>query len=113
MKQLTKRACLTIALSGLLFSGLSTAGQVVVRKSSESFDAFAVRDQVLKDYEWQEALRMQQQIQILQSLPLGCLPMAVPYRYFTCNGLAYRPYQYQNKELYIQIDQPNEYKPSR
>ena len=113
MKQLIKWLGVAIALIGLLFTGLSIAGQIVVRKSSESFDAFAVRDQVLQDYEWQEALRMQQQIQILQSLPLGCLPMAVPYRYFTCNGLAYRPYQYQNKELYIQIDQPNEYKPSR
>jgi len=40
------------------------AGQVVVTRSNEHFDAFAVRDQVLKDYEWQESLRRQEQIQI-------------------------------------------------
>ncbi|MCA1897507.1 MAG: hypothetical protein LDL46_11000, partial [Shewanella putrefaciens] len=38
------------------------AGQVVVTRSSEPFDAFAVRDQVLKDFEWQESLRRQEQI---------------------------------------------------
>ncbi|MCL1051574.1 hypothetical protein L2755_18340 [Shewanella abyssi] len=84
----------------------AVAGQVVVRKSSEPFDAFAVRDQVLADHEWQEMLRFQQQIQILQALPVGCLPIATPYRYFTCRGQFYRPYEYQNKQLYIEIDQP-------
>ncbi|MFT5788137.1 MAG: hypothetical protein ACI8SJ_000234 [Shewanella sp.] len=84
----------------------AAAGQVVVRKSSEPFDAFAVRDQVLADHEWQEALRFQQQIQILQVLPIGCLPVAIPYRYFTCRGQFYRSYEYQNKQLYIEIDQP-------
>lgn len=82
------------------------AGQVVVRKSSEPFDAFAVRDQVAKDHQWREALRMQQQIEILQALPVGCLPLAKPYRYFNCNGLSYRPYEYKNQDLFIQIDPP-------
>ncbi|UJF22861.1 hypothetical protein [Shewanella sp. OMA3-2] len=90
----------------LLMSFSICAGQVVVRKSSDSFDAFAVRDQVIKEYEWQEALRMQQQIEILQSLPVGCVPLALPFRYFSCAGLAYRPYEYQNKQLFIQIDPP-------
>jgi|GEM_PF-1350984 len=80
------------------------AGQVVVRKSTEYFDAFAVRDQVLREHEWQEALRMQQQINILQSLPMGCILMAQPYAYYSCGNEFYRPYQYQTKELYIQID---------
>ncbi len=80
------------------------AGQVVVRKSTEAFDAFAVRDQVLREHEWQEALRMQQQINILQSLPMGCMLMARPYNYYSCGGNFYRPYQYQNEEIYIQID---------
>ncbi|MCC4832566.1 hypothetical protein LMH66_07975 [Shewanella sp. 10N.7] len=83
------------------------AGKVVVRKASEPFDAFAVRDQVQQDHQWQEMLRMQQQIQILQALPVGCLPIAVPYRYFSCSGNAYRPYSYQDQELYIQIDEPS------
>jgi len=88
------------------------AGQVVVRKSSEAFDAFAVRDQVLREHEWREALRMQQQINILQSLPVGCIPMVRPYAYFSCGGNFYRPYQYQNKELYIQIDPLDSESPS-
>ncbi|ABZ75465.1 conserved hypothetical protein [Shewanella halifaxensis HAW-EB4] len=78
----------------------------MVRKSSEPFDAFAVRDEVQRLHEWREALRYQQQIQILQSLPFGCVPFAVPYRYFSCHGLFYRPYGFHNKELFIQIDPP-------
>ncbi|MCL1141247.1 hypothetical protein [Shewanella gaetbuli] len=97
-----------VLIVGFIMSFESIAGQVVVRKSSEPFDAFAVRDQVAKEHEWQEALRMQQQIQILQALPNGCMPVAVPYRYFNCQGLSYRPYQYQNKELFIQIDPPRQ-----
>lgn len=87
------------------------AGQVVVRKSSEAFDAFAVRDRVLREHEWRQALRMQQQINILQSLPIGCIPMARPYNYYSCGGNFYRPYQYQNKQLYIQIDPLNSESP--
>ncbi|WP_434930421.1 hypothetical protein ACRWQM_14335 [Shewanella sp. HL-SH5] len=94
-----------IAISSMVSYSLS-AGQVVVRKSSEQFDAFAVRDQIAKEFEWQEALRMQQQIEILQALPVGCIPFALPYRYFSCNGFAYRPYDYKNKELFIKIDPP-------
>ncbi|WP_394146676.1 hypothetical protein [Shewanella atlantica] len=80
------------------------AGQVVVRKSSEPFDAFAVRDQVLRDHEWQELLRMQRQLNILQSLPIGCVPLVRPYPYYSCGRNFYRPYRYHNQELYIQID---------
>ncbi|WP_144212838.1 hypothetical protein [Shewanella donghaensis] len=91
-------------------SFIADAGKVVVRKSSEPFDAFAVRDQVQQDHQWQEMLRMQQQIQILQALPIGCLPIAVPYRYFNCSGRAYRPYSYQDQEVFIQIDSPEQSK---
>ncbi|AQS39669.1 hypothetical protein Sps_04584 [Shewanella psychrophila] len=91
-------------LGVLSLSAFSHAGQVVVRKSSEPFDAFAVRDQVLRDHEWQEALRMQQQIQILQALPAGCILLSRPYAYYSCHGLFYRPYQYQKRDVYIQVD---------
>ncbi|GGI78608.1 hypothetical protein [Shewanella gelidii] len=87
------------------------AEKIVVRKSSESFDAFAVRDQLLKDHQWQEQLRMQQQINILQSLPVGCIVRLTPYRHYQCGAALYRPYSYQNQQLYIQTDpiqnQPN------
>ncbi|GIU51422.1 hypothetical protein [Shewanella sp. KT0246] len=98
-----------ISMSGLLWilsAETAQAGKVVVRKASEPFDAFAIRDQVQQEHQWQEMLRMQQQIQILQALPVGCLPIAVPYHYFNCSGNAYRPYPYQGKEVFIQIDQP-------
>ncbi|NRD72583.1 hypothetical protein HQQ94_04855 [Shewanella sp. VB17] len=91
-------------LFAFYFSPIAFSGQIVVRKSSEPFDAFAVRDEVLREYEWKEALRMQQQIDILQSLPLNCIPFRSPYHYYHCNGLFYRPYLYENKELYIQVD---------
>ncbi|WP_299801777.1 hypothetical protein [uncultured Shewanella sp.] len=108
-------------LSCLLLAGLITlatlttsvnAGQVVVRKSSEPFDAFAVRNEVQRQHAWREALRFQQQLQILQALPLGCVPVVMPYHHFSCQGLYYRPFPYQNKELFIQIDPPNVAAPS-
>lgn len=102
---------LTLCLS-LLFATVAHGGQVVVRKSSEPFDAFAVRDRVLKDHEWQEMLRMQQQINILQALPVACVVIERPYRYFNCGNAYYRPYFYQGAdfaadEVYIQIDPPS------
>lgn len=103
MKRIINTSLLLLCFSS--FSAVS--GQVVVRKSSEPFDAFAVRDQVLLEHDWQQALRFQRQIQILQALPIGCLPIAVPYRYFTCGSQFYRPYSYQDKQLYIEIDKPS------
>jgi hypothetical protein len=96
-----------IVISGLI-SVSALAGEVIVNRSSESVDAFAVRDQVLKDFEWQESLRRQQQIQILQALPLGCITVMKPYRYFTCGEHHYRPYHYQQRELYIEVDRPSQ-----
>ncbi|QYK03213.1 hypothetical protein K0I62_03935 [Shewanella psychrotolerans] len=95
----------------LFFVAVVHSGQVVVRKSSEPFDAFAVRDKVLKDHQWQEMLRMQQQIKILQALPTGCVAISVPYRHFRCGGYYYRPYGYPSArsgvdEVYIQVDPP-------
>lgn len=96
-----------LSIGGLSISN-SFAGEVVVRKSSEPFDAFAVRDQVLQDHQWREALRMQQQLIILRALPLGCVLVPTPYRYFHCGAHFYRPYRdgESNDELYIEIDPP-------
>jgi hypothetical protein len=90
----------------VLLSANSQSGTVVVRSSSEPFDAFAVRDLVLQHHQWQESLRQQQQINILQSLPLGCVAVKLPFAYFSCGQQFYRPYQYQDKPVYIQIDPP-------
>lgn len=94
------RSLFLIVISGLI-STTVVAGEVIVNRSSEPVDAFAVRDQVLKDFEWQESIRRQQQIQILQALPLGCITVIRPYRYFSCGEHHYRPYNYQQRELYI------------
>ncbi|WP_254843515.1 hypothetical protein [Shewanella sp. UCD-KL21] len=100
--------CFQVLMIALLISisFFATAGKVVVRKTSEPFDAFAIRDQVQQDHQWQQMLKMQQQINILQALPNGCLLFAAPYRYFNCAGNSYRPYSYQNQEVFIQIDPP-------
>ncbi|GGQ20087.1 hypothetical protein GCM10009411_20330 [Shewanella litoralis] len=96
-----KLACV---LSMLMLSLAVNAGTVVVRKSSEPFNAFAVRDEVLLQHEWQELIKQQQQLNILQSLPLNCISVAVTYLYFQCGQQHYRPYQYQNQQLFIEID---------
>lgn len=98
---------LSASLVSLVVVDDVVAGEVVVRQSTDpKFDAFAVRDQVLKDHQWQEALRQQQQLNILQSLPLGCLAIMSPYRYYSCAGAFYRPLAQDNQTLYIQIDPP-------
>ncbi|MCG9757349.1 hypothetical protein L1D40_19380 [Shewanella insulae] len=106
-----KQSLWVVFLSVLISTQLQ-AGQVVVRKSSEPFDAFAVRDKLQQEFEWRESLRMQQQIQILQSLPLGCVLFNLPYAYYRCGTNFYRPYLYQTegtdlRKFYIQIDPPS------
>ncbi|MCZ4336021.1 hypothetical protein [Shewanella colwelliana] len=107
------RISLIVLLLFLVCVPLSWAGQVVVRKSSEPFDAFAVRDKVLQEHAWQESLRLQQQIQVLQALPIGCVLIQRPYRYYGCGAVFYRPYHYQDtgkksSEVFIQIDPPEQ-----
>jgi hypothetical protein len=99
---------LTLVLASLCMPNAS-AGTVVVRKSSEPFDAFALRDELAKQHQWQESLRHEQQLTILRSLPLGCLLIETPFEYYTCAGQAYRQYQYQGEALYIQIPFPASY----
>ncbi|MCE9677834.1 hypothetical protein LZP69_01330 [Shewanella sp. AS1] len=95
-------------MSCLSISHLAFAGEVVVRKSSEAFDAFAVKQQVLKEHHWRELLRMQQQIEILQALPSGCLFSQGEASYFLCAGGSYLPYLYSDpqggeREVYIRV----------
>ncbi|ASF15745.1 hypothetical protein FJD32_019620 [Shewanella sp. LC6] len=101
-----RRTCLFGGILSALLALPTFAGQVVVTRSDKPFDAFAVRDQVLKDNEWQESLRRQEQIQILQALPLGCIVQMQPYRYFRCGQDNYRPYRYQQQDVYIKVDPP-------
>jgi hypothetical protein len=84
------------------------AGTVVVRKSTEPFDAFALRDELAKQHEWQQALAQQAQLNIIRSLPVGCLTLVAPYPYYACDARFYRPYQHSGEALYIQIPNPND-----
>ncbi|MCH1929513.1 hypothetical protein L9G16_04910 [Shewanella sp. A25] len=85
------------------------AGEVIVTRSSEEpVDVFAVRDQLLKDHAWQESLRTQEQIHILQSLPIGCIALQHPYPYFSCGQEAYRPYRYQQQDVFIKVNPPRQ-----
>ncbi len=90
----------------LCFISLSaTCGdRIVVRSSDQPFDAFAVRDQILREHEWQESLRLQQQIRISEALPLGCHFFTSPYHYYVCGQDYFRPYTMRDQELFIQID---------
>ncbi|MBT1444307.1 hypothetical protein KJI95_07180 [Shewanella sp. JM162201] len=100
---------LTIPMVALLLIGVAHsagAGQVVVRTTDEPFDAFAVRDELARQHEWQEALRAEQQLQVLERLPVGCLMQPTPYRHFSCNGLFYRPYPWRGKEVFIKVPKP-------
>jgi hypothetical protein len=83
------------------------AGTVVVRKSTEPFDAFALRDELAKQHEWQQALAQQAQLNIIRSLPVSCLTLITPYPYYSCDSHFYRPYLHSGEALYIQIPNPN------
>ncbi|MCT8985446.1 hypothetical protein [Shewanella phaeophyticola] len=106
---MTHRFGLIILIMGLFMSSVTEAGTVVVRKSSQPFDAFAVRDELQQQHEWQELLRQQQQLSILQSLPLTCIAVKGDFLYFNCGQHHYRPYQYQHQQLFIEIDPTQEH----
>ncbi|MGL4711001.1 MAG: hypothetical protein ACRCWP_00125 [Shewanella sp.] len=104
----TQSLRLSFLVIAAFLSASAAAGEIIMSRSSEPVDVFAVRDKVLKDFEWQESLRRQQQIQILQTLPLGCITVMQPYRHFSCGEHNYRPYNYQQRELYIEVDRPSQ-----
>lgn len=104
-----KRLNLLMLASLLMVLTCSTsAGQVVVRTTDEPFDAFAVRDELARQHEWQEALRAERQLEILERLPLGCIIRPTPYRHFLCDGVFYRPYPWQGKEVFISVPSPQD-----
>ncbi|GGB56689.1 hypothetical protein K8B83_19750 [Shewanella inventionis] len=106
---MSHRLGLIILIIGLFMSSQAEAGSVVVRKSSQPFDAFAVRDELQQQHEWQELVRQQQQLSILQSLPLSCIAVKGAFLYFNCGQHQYRPYQYQDQQLFIEIDPTQEH----
>lgn len=91
----------------LAIMGNAVAGKVVVRKSSDpEFDVWAMKQELIEQNAWNEALRQQQILNWVYSIPAGCFAHARPYRYYACNNQFWRPYNYQGEQLYIQIDPP-------
>ncbi|MBW8191083.1 hypothetical protein K0504_08560 [Neiella marina] len=85
----------------------SLAGKIVVRKSSDpEFDVWAMKQELIQQNAWNEALRQQQVLNWVYSIPPGCLAHAAPYRYYACNNQYWRPYTHQGQNMYIQIDPP-------
>lgn len=92
---------LMVWLFGLL-SLPALAGPVIVSKGGEKIDAFALRDQLAREHEWQEWLRFQQAIKWLEVLPVNCELMSQQGGGYRCGGNYYRPYQQDGREIYIQ-----------
>ena len=105
---LLSKFCLFAPIFTVAFCAIAVAGTVEVRKSTEPFDAFAVRDEVLQQNEWKMLLSQQQQLSILRSLPINCIYVKSAYQYYHCGQLNYRPYLYHGQQLYIQIDLPQQ-----
>ncbi|GGA80315.1 hypothetical protein GCM10011369_22830 [Neiella marina] len=100
--------CLLIML-GLLFCTAAIAGKIVVRKSSDpEFDVWALKQELIEQNAWNEALRQQQILNWVYSMPPGCLLYRRPYQYYACNNQYWRPYSHQGQQLYIQIDPPQQ-----
>ncbi|GLP95645.1 hypothetical protein [Paraferrimonas sedimenticola] len=57
----------------VLFCTSVQAGSVVVRNTNQDYDAFAVRDEKKRQYQRQEAIRLQQSLRIVRAVPLGCV----------------------------------------
>ena len=98
----------TILLFSLLWGFPLFAGKITITSSSpkvSKIDPFELKRNLVKDYQWQEELRRQKNLNWLDSLPLGCLHLQDP-GYFLCNNRYYRSYQYKEHRLYIEI-RPN------
>lgn len=75
----------------MLYITLAFAGDVIIHDKSQPYDPFAVRDKKKADHQWQQQQQLQQQIQLIQSLPVGCLLIAMPFKHYRCGGQFYRP----------------------
>ncbi|PJG58342.1 hypothetical protein [Aeromonas cavernicola] len=94
-----KRSPLLIAL---LLATLAHAGPVIISKGDSSINAFALRDQLAREHEWQEWLRLQQALKWLEVLPVNCELTSQQDHSYRCGGQYYRPYRQAGKEIYIQ-----------
>lgn len=90
-----------------LLSSLAWGGEVRVRDSSDPpFDPWQLKRELMQQQAWAEALRQQQALEWLETLPLWCTrPRNGAGSDFECDGLFYRPYDHQGKTWYLRVDQ--------
>ena len=67
------------------------AGDITLHKKSQPYDPFVIRDSKQADHQWQQQQQLKKQIQLIQSLPLGCVLVVRPFDHYRCGGLFYRP----------------------
>ena len=84
----------------------AVAGPVIVSKGDDGIDAFALRDKLAREHEWQEWLRFQQAIKWLEVLPVNCDLVGGAGQEYRCGDDYYRPYRQNGRDLYIQGDPP-------
>ncbi|MEW7864516.1 hypothetical protein [Aeromonas diversa] len=92
--------------SGLLLVALgmaapAMAGSVTVTRGDQKVDAFALRDQLAREHEWQEWLRHQEALKWLEVLPVNCELVSKDDGSYRCGGEWYRQYNQDGKDIYI------------
>ncbi len=97
------RRLIYLLLGLVLPLAMASAGQIIVQKSSDEdkVDVFALKNELLQQQIWQQRLRNQNQLRWLSTLPLGCV--LKPQGNYQCGFTWYRPYFYQQQQLYIEI----------
>ncbi len=81
--------------------------KITVRKSSEpGVDPFEIKQQLMQQQRWREALREQRSFELLYRLPVHCSLLGGDLSDYACNGFFLRPYAVDGQQLYIKIDPP-------
>ncbi|MGB6187406.1 hypothetical protein [Aeromonas molluscorum] len=80
------------------------AGQIIITKGDQKIDAFALRDQLAREHEWQEWLRYQEALKWLEVLPVNCELSRQHGGAYRCGDDYYRAYRQNGRDLYIKGD---------
>ncbi|MDO6687709.1 MULTISPECIES: hypothetical protein [unclassified Agarivorans] len=101
-----KRRLIYLLINLFFASFGASAGPIIVQKSSDpnKVDAFELKKELLEQHLWQEQLRTEAQLQWLRELPVGCVFSANGD--YQCGLNWYRPYRYQQQQLYIEVPSP-------
>lgn len=94
----------------------SWAGYITIQKRSEMSDTtpdpWQIKQQILAENQWREWLKTEQGINLLYQLPIGCALFDLPQpRYgqlpvYNCFGRFYRPYTWQNQDVFVEVVPP-------